>query len=68
MVIDCSTCVMRDVACGDCVVSHFLALTPLDAPAYDLPEVEQQALRVLEGAGLVPPLRLEVAREQRATG
>lgn len=67
MVIDCTTCALRDVACGDCVVSHFLSLqTP--APArHELPDAEVRALRVLQGAGMLPPLRM-AAEEGRAAG
>lgn len=67
MLIDCGSCAMRDIACGDCVVSHFLA-TP---PQGHLGDPERQALSVLQGAGLVPPLRMTEAapaRTLRGTG
>jgi hypothetical protein len=53
MLIDCDGCVMRDVACGDCVVSFLLG-----PPDQRLDEAEQTALAVLAQGGLVPPLRL----------
>lgn len=52
MVIDCDGCVMRDIACGDCVVTFLLG------PADDLGTAEQTALAVLADGGLVPPLRM----------
>lgn len=55
MVIDCDTCVMRDIACHDCVVSVLLGMPPNGAV---LEEEEHLALAVLAGGGLVPPLRL----------
>lgn len=64
MMIDCDTCVVRDLACGDCVVTVLLGCAP---PAreddhavsgVDLDGREQAAIAVLAGAGLVPPLRL----------
>lgn len=55
MLIDCSTCVARDRACGDCVITVLLGRPP--APV-ELDATEQQALDSLAGAGLVPPLRL----------
>lgn len=58
MIIDCAQCTMRDIACHDCVVSHFLGTAPITTPTLDLPLAEERALRVLQGAGLVPPLRL----------
>jgi len=52
VVIDCDACVLRDVGCGDCVVSVLL-----DAPANLLGD-ERAALEVLADAGLAPRLRL----------
>ncbi len=55
MLIDCDSCEVRGLACGDCVVTVLLAAPPegvvLDAE-------ERRALDVLAGSGLVPPLRL----------
>ena len=63
MVIDCDTCVMRDIACDDCVVSVLLGM-----PAHGavLEEEEHLALAVLAGGGLVPPLRLVQADPEGA--
>ena len=78
MIIDCGTCSVAGLACGDCVVSVLLgAPEGIDrsfGPADDMPEtaflplvhVEDEhaaALEVLAGSGLVPPLRL-VPRSQ----
>jgi hypothetical protein len=54
MVIDCDKCELRTVACSDCVVSFLLDVSP----AVDLDGEQRQALTVLAGSGLVPPLRL----------
>lgn len=43
---------MRDIACGDCVVTAFLAAPPA------LSQAEVGALNVLSESGLVAPLRL----------
>lgn len=51
--IDCTTCVARDVACADCVVSVLLS----SEPDVRLSAQEQAALRALADSGLVPPLR-----------
>jgi hypothetical protein len=57
--VDCDTCVARDVACDDCVVSVLLATSePSSAGTVDLDPDEQAALKALAGSGLVPPLRL----------
>lgn len=50
--IDCDTCLVRGLACHDCVVTVLLGPPPelLDAD-------ECRALDVLAAGGLVPPLR-----------
>jgi hypothetical protein len=54
MLIDCDTCLARDSeACDDCLVSVLFSSQPLE-----LDGEEEEALTLLAGAGLVPPLRL----------
>jgi hypothetical protein len=55
MLIDCDTCIARDYACRDCVVT--VLLDGARAPV-DLDDEEQAAIGSLAAAGLVPPLRL----------
>ena len=50
--IDCDTCAVRGLACGDCVVSVLLGPPPEALGADEL-----RALDVLAAGGLVPPLR-----------
>jgi hypothetical protein len=52
--IDCDTCVVRGLACGDCVVTVLLG----PPPELSFDEDEQRAIEVLAGSGLVPPLRM----------
>lgn len=52
--VDCEQCLMRDLACSDCVVT--LLLGPPDALVLDAEEA--RALNALADGGLVPPLRL----------
>jgi hypothetical protein len=58
MLIDCDRCVIRDVACSDCMVTALL-----DNPRRrrEIGEEEFRALEVLAGARLVSPLRLQEA-------
>lgn len=65
MMIDCDRCVVRGLACGDCVVSVLLGGPPAGvAVEYDpanpvhVDAVEVAALDALAAGGLVPPLRL----------
>lgn len=69
MLIDCGQCAMRDIACGECVVSHFLGAQPIaSAPQIDLVPAEQRALHVLHGAGLVPPIQMRRGQNEAAAG
>ena len=52
--IDCDTCVVRGLACQDCVVTVLLG----PPPELGFDEDERRALDVLAGSGLVPPLRM----------
>lgn len=55
MLIDCDTCVARDIACGDCVMTVLLGPP---STRVELDEDERAAIGSLAEAGLVPPLRL----------
>jgi len=52
--IDCDSCVVRGLACHDCVVTVLLG----PPPELTLDDDERRALDVLADGGLVPPLRL----------
>ena len=52
MLIDCNSCVMRNIACSDCVVTALLGPMP------DSLDEHKEVLDVLADAGLVAPLRL----------
>jgi hypothetical protein len=52
--IDCDTCLVRGLACHDCVVTVLLG----PPPELTIDEEELRALDVLADEGLVPRLRL----------
>ena len=52
--IDCDTCVVRGLACHDCVVTVLLG----PPPELTIDDEERRALGALAAGGLVPPLRL----------
>lgn len=60
--IDCDTCTVRGLACGDCVVAVLLGPPEQEQGAWaaglELDTDETRALAVLAGSGLVPPLRM----------
>jgi hypothetical protein len=57
VLVDCDTCEVRGPACPDCVVTALLGL-PAPASRVDLDDGQREALGVLAGSGLVPPLRV----------
>ena len=75
MIIDCGSCAVAGLACGDCVVSVLLGAPewsehpPGDGDTWpgvtvtDVDDDHAAALEVLADSGLVPPLRL-VPRSQ----
>jgi len=58
--IDCDTCVVRGLACHDCVVTVLLG----PPPELTFDDDERRALDVLAAGGLVPPLRLVQATDE----
>ena len=66
MILDCNSCVMKDKACHDCVVTALLG--PVEGSITE----QANVLNVLSNAGLVAPLRLVVdsssTQERSATG
>jgi hypothetical protein len=57
MIIDCDSCVMRQIACGDCVVSVLLDIKPAPGKNAELSNADKAAINNLSSVGLVPPLR-----------
>ena len=55
MHIDCDSCAVRGLACGDCVISVLLGAPP---EGVHVDDDQRVALAVLADRGLVPPLRL----------
>jgi hypothetical protein len=59
VLVDCDSCAVRGPACGECVVSVLVGAPPTGV---ELDEAEQEALRLLADAGMVPRLRLVPTR------
>lgn len=55
MIIDCESCIMRDIACQDCVVTSLLA------PREDVSEKTVEAIGLLSSRGILPPNRFQRA-------
>jgi hypothetical protein len=58
VIIDCNSCEVRGLACGDCVVTALLG-----GPPAELDDGERAAIEALAESGLVPPLRLVLPLE-----
>lgn len=59
MIINCETCIMRDIACSDCMVTSLLA-----SPGTVVPEVSQgtiEAIELLSSRGIIRPMRFQRA-------
>ncbi|TDV40411.1 hypothetical protein CLV71_123121 [Actinophytocola oryzae] len=54
MIIDCDSCVVRGLACEDCVVSVLLGVPEV----VEIDPLEQRAIDALGRAGIVPRLWL----------
>jgi len=63
VIIDCDTCEVRGLACGDCVVTALLG-----GPPGEFDEGESAAIEALAVSGLVPPLRLVLPIEVHERG
>lgn len=64
MIIDCDSCVVRGLACEDCVVSVLLGAPP----NVELDGEQQRAIGALADAGMVPQLRLMPVQPERNAG
>ncbi len=59
MLIDCDACAVRDLQCGDCVMTVLLGTSPVSRRGtYEADPGEAEALEALADGGLVPHLRL----------
>jgi hypothetical protein len=56
VLIDCDACAVRDLQCGDCVMT--VLLREPTAGAYEVEPAEVDALDALASSGLVPRLQL----------
>jgi len=57
--IDCDSCLVRGLACHDCVVTVLLG----PPPELGFDDDERRALAALADGGLVPPLRMVTPME-----
>ena len=55
MLIDCRKCIMREIACSECVVSTLLAIPDSSLP--DVSEGTAEAIELLSSRGILRPIR-----------
>lgn len=58
MIIDCGSCAIAGLACGDCVVSVLLGMPDESSMVTHMADEHANAISALAESGLVPPLRL----------
>ena len=58
MIIDCESCVMRDIACKDCVVSVLIPIPSFAQPGHSQPESLEHE------SPITPPHLAEVSSEE----
>ena len=56
--IDCDDCAVRDLQCGDCVMTVLLRPPRSELGVYEVDAGEADALDALAASGLVPRLQL----------
>ena len=58
MIIDCDSCIMRDIACKDCVVSVLISAPSNQShEPSELGLEEARVIDLLSSRGMIPPLR-----------
>ncbi|MDP4864278.1 MAG: hypothetical protein NWR07_02195 [Candidatus Nanopelagicaceae bacterium] len=58
MIIDCDSCIMRDIACKDCVVSVLISAPNNEShEPSELGLEEARVIDLLSSRGMIPPLR-----------
>ena len=58
---------MRQIACGDCVVSVLLEIKPTPEKNAEFSNCDKAAISNLASVGLVPPLRFKPASKSGAS-
>jgi len=61
MIIKCETCAVRDIGCGDCVLTFFLDKNRDKSTHCEIPDKTAEAIDLLSSRGIVRPLRFNSA-------
>ena len=61
MIIKCETCAVRDIGCGDCVLTFFLDKNREKTTHCEIPDKTAEAIDLLSSRGIVRPLRFNSA-------
>jgi hypothetical protein len=61
MIIKCETCAVRDIGCGDCVLTFFLEKKQDQSMHCEIPDKTAEAIDLLSSRGIVRPLRFNSA-------
>lgn len=61
MIIECESCAVRDIGCGDCVLTFFLDKNRDKSTHCEIPDKTAEAIDLLSSRGIVRPLRFNSA-------
>lgn len=61
MIIKCETCAVKDIGCGDCVLTFFLDKKREVSEICEIPDATAQAIDLLSSRGIIRPLRFNSA-------
>jgi hypothetical protein len=61
MIITCETCAVRDIGCGDCVLTFFLEKKQDQSAHCEIPDKTAEAIDLLSSRGIIRPLRFNSA-------
>jgi hypothetical protein len=61
MIIKCETCAVRDIGCGDCVLTFFLEKKQDQSAHCEIPDRTAEAIDLLSSRGIIRPLRFNSA-------
>ena len=61
MIITCESCAVRDIGCGDCVLTFFLEKKQDQSAHCEIPDKTAEAIDLLSSRGIIRPLRFNSA-------
>jgi hypothetical protein len=61
MIIKCETCAVKDIGCGDCILTFFLDKKKEESELCVISDATAEAIDLLSSRGIIRPLRFNSA-------